>query len=94
VSGLAHRDARCDEEAACSADYDETGATSLLDTFNAVIRSADDLAGWSAIPDENALRRYKRDRRRLAMHNHAERFARFVKERPSARLHSSHFLMK
>ena len=25
VSGLAHRDARCDEEAACSADYDEAG---------------------------------------------------------------------
>ena len=36
VSGLAHRDARCDEEA---------GPTSLLDTFNEAIRSADDLAG-------------------------------------------------
>jgi len=29
----------------CSADYDEAGATSLLDTFNEAIRSADDLAG-------------------------------------------------
>ena len=32
-----------DEEAACSADYDEAGSTSLLDAFDEAIRSADDL---------------------------------------------------
>ena len=29
VSGLAQRDARCDEEAACSAYYDEAGSAGL-----------------------------------------------------------------
>jgi hypothetical protein len=43
VSGLAHRNARCDKETACSADYNEAGSTGLLDAFDQAIRSADDL---------------------------------------------------
>ena len=43
MSRLAHRHARRDEEAACSADHDEPGSTGQLDAFDEPIRSADDL---------------------------------------------------
>jgi hypothetical protein len=43
VSRLAHRDAWCDKEVACSADYDEAGSTGLLDALDEAIRRADDL---------------------------------------------------
>jgi hypothetical protein len=69
VSGPAQRDARCDEEAACSADYDEAGSTGLLDALDEAIRSADDLTsvvrrgpigrddGVRALDDAGGLRR-------------------------------------
>jgi hypothetical protein len=43
VSGLPQRDARCDEKAARSADYDEPGSTGFLDAFDKAIRRADEL---------------------------------------------------
>jgi hypothetical protein len=44
VPGRAQRDARCDEEAARSAHYDEPGSTGLLDSFDEAIHNADVLA--------------------------------------------------
>jgi hypothetical protein len=58
VSGCAQRDARCDEEAACSADYDEAGSAGLLDSFDEAIRNADDLASvvrWRPISRDDGV---------------------------------------
>ena len=43
MSGLAQRDTRRNEEAACSADYDKTRSASSFDALNKAVSSSDDL---------------------------------------------------
>jgi hypothetical protein len=45
VPGLPQRDARCDEEAACSADYNEARSTGFVDAFDKAICRAGELIG-------------------------------------------------
>jgi hypothetical protein len=45
ASGRAQRDSRCDEEAARSADNDESGSSGLLDSFDEAIHKADGVTG-------------------------------------------------
>jgi hypothetical protein len=58
VSGCAQRDARCDEEATCSADYNEPGSAGFLDSFDEAIHNADDLASvvrWRPISRDDGV---------------------------------------
>jgi hypothetical protein len=59
VSGRTQRDARCDEETACTADHDEARSAGLLDALNEAIRSADDLVSvvrWRPIGRDDGVR--------------------------------------
>jgi hypothetical protein len=58
LSGPAQRDARCDEEAARSADYDEPGTAGLLDCLDEAVHNADDLASvvrWRTIGRDDGV---------------------------------------
>jgi hypothetical protein len=59
VSGLAQRDAWCDEEAARSAHYNEPRSTGLFDSSDEAIHNTDDLAGvvrWRPIGRDDGIR--------------------------------------